>query len=97
MNTLKPLQSTQAQGLIWAAGVIAREWEAADFLYRLKQEDERGYEILMGEIRTNGEFFPETKLLLAIFYEDDLWERMERVAQAIYVLSVSEIEGAYLN
>lgn len=96
MKTLKPQQSTQAQGLIWAAGVIARDWEATDFLWRLKQDDERGYEILMGEIRTNGEFFPETSLLLAIFYED-VWERMERVAQAIWVMSVSEIDKPHLN
>lgn len=96
MKTLKPLQSTQAKGLIWAAGVIANDWEAAEFVWQLKQDDEVGYNCLINEIRTNGEFYPETTLLLAIFYPE-IWERMERVAQAIWVMSVCETDKAYLN
>ena len=92
-----PSPQVLSNGRIWAEGVLASDLEAADFLWRLKQEDERGYEILMGEIKSNWEFYPETKLLLALFYEDEMWERMQRVAQAIYVLSVTEIDKPYLN
>lgn len=96
MKTLKPQQSKKDRSLIWAAGVIASDREACESIYQLKQADEVGYNCLMHEIRTNGEFYPETRLLLAIFYED-AWERMERVAQAIWVMSVSETNRAYLN
>jgi hypothetical protein len=92
-----PSSQVYLNGRIWAEGVLANDWEAAEFLYRLKEDDEQGYEILMGEIKSNWEFFPETKLLLAIFYDDDLWERMQRVAQAIWVMSVTEIDKPHLN
>ncbi len=94
---LKPLQSKSVQRLLWAEGVIASDPIAANKLHKIKEEDPLGYEFLLDEIKEYGKFSPEASLLLAIFWEDDMWERIEMLCQAIVIMSMSEIKGAELN
>jgi hypothetical protein len=94
---LKPPQSTAVQRLLWAEGVIANDREASHRLHEIKEEDPLGYEFLLDEIREYGRFLPETSLLLAILMEDEMWERIEMICQAIVIMSMTEIKGAELN
>jgi hypothetical protein len=94
---LKPLQSNAVSRLHWAEGVITTESDAAHKLYEMKEEDPVGYEFLLNEIREFGEFSPETRLLLALMLEDDLYERLECVCQAIAIMNNTEIIGLGRN
>jgi hypothetical protein len=94
---LKPLQSKSVQRLLWAEGVIANDPEAANKLYEIRADDPLGYEFLLDEIKEFGKFSPETSLLLAILMEDEMWERIEMVAQAIVVMSKTIVQGAERN
>jgi len=94
---LKPLQSKSVQRLLWAEGVIANDPEAAYKLHEIKDTDPLGYEFLLDEIREYGKFSPETSLLLAILCEDEMWERIEMICQAIVIMSMTEVRGAERN
>jgi hypothetical protein len=94
---LKPPQSTAVQRLLWAEGVIASDPIAAHKLHEIKDHDPLGYEFLLDEIKEYGRFSPETSLLLAILMEDEMWERIEMICQAIVIMSMTEIKGAELN
>jgi hypothetical protein len=94
---LKPLQSKSVQRLLWAEGVIASDPIAAYKLHEIKDHDPLGYEFLLDEIREFGKFSPETSLLLAILMEDEMWERIEMICQAIVIMSMTEVRGAERN
>ena len=94
---LKPLQSTAVTRLLWAEGVIASDPEAGHKLYEIREEDPIGYELMLDEIKEYGKFSPETSLLLALLHEEDMWERLEMLCQAIVLMSLTSIQGADRN